>query len=261
MKKIIAMLCWVIVTITGLTLLFMSEPIDAAIHKEMIEYKDGDVILEGYLAYDDSIEGRRPGVLVVHEWTGIGDYVKKRVEQRAEEGYIAFAADIYGKGIRPGNKEDAAKEAQIYRADRKLMRSGAQAGLKQLKTHPLTDTARIAGIGYCFGGGVVCDPRYINFGVLRVFNDDTLSPGAVWPLHPHRDIKVVTYCASGEFRHADERGKGGILKKGWVAIAKLHGAKGFFVARDGFEYQFLILMTCIALVLTGSGKFSLFNKF
>ncbi len=60
------------------------------------------------------------------------------------------------------------------------------------------------------------DPEYTHFGTLRVFNDDTLSPGAVWPLHPHRDNEVVTYCAGGEFRHEDERGKGGILKKGWV---------------------------------------------
>jgi redox-sensitive bicupin YhaK (pirin superfamily) len=60
------------------------------------------------------------------------------------------------------------------------------------------------------------DPEYMNFGPLRVFNDDTLSPGAVWPLHPHHEIEVVTYCADGEFRHADEHGEGGILKKGWV---------------------------------------------
>jgi hypothetical protein len=60
------------------------------------------------------------------------------------------------------------------------------------------------------------DPEYTQFGTLRVFNDDTLSPGAVWPLHPHSEIEVVTYCAGGEFRHADENGKGGILKKGWV---------------------------------------------
>jgi redox-sensitive bicupin YhaK (pirin superfamily) len=60
------------------------------------------------------------------------------------------------------------------------------------------------------------DPQYMNFGPLRVFNDDTLSPGAVWPLHPHREIEVVTYCADGEFRHADEHGAGGVLKKGWV---------------------------------------------
>jgi redox-sensitive bicupin YhaK (pirin superfamily) len=60
------------------------------------------------------------------------------------------------------------------------------------------------------------DPEHVRFGSLRVFNDDTLSPGAVWPLHPHENIEVVTYCASGEFRHADQRGKGGVLKKGWV---------------------------------------------
>jgi redox-sensitive bicupin YhaK (pirin superfamily) len=60
------------------------------------------------------------------------------------------------------------------------------------------------------------DPEHMNFGTLRVFNDDTLSPGAVWPLHSHREIEVVTYCVAGEFRHADQRGKGGILRKGWV---------------------------------------------
>ena len=60
------------------------------------------------------------------------------------------------------------------------------------------------------------DPRWMRFGTLRVFNDDTLTPGAVWPLHPHREIEVVTYCASGEFRHADENGEGGVLKEGWV---------------------------------------------
>ncbi len=60
------------------------------------------------------------------------------------------------------------------------------------------------------------DPQHMHFGPLRVFNDDTLSPGSVWPLHPHSEIEVVTYCADGEFRHADENGKGGILRKGWV---------------------------------------------
>jgi redox-sensitive bicupin YhaK (pirin superfamily) len=67
-----------------------------------------------------------------------------------------------------------------------------------------------------FSFGDYYDPRYLHFGTLRVFNDDTLSPGAVWPLHPHRDNEVVTYCAAGEFRHADEHGKGGVLRKGWV---------------------------------------------
>jgi quercetin 2,3-dioxygenase len=67
---------------------------------------------------------------------------------------------------------------------------------------------------FAFGG--YYDPRFEDFGTLRVFNDDTLTPGAVWPLHPHRDNEVVTYVAGGEFRHADEHGKGGILQQGWV---------------------------------------------
>jgi redox-sensitive bicupin YhaK (pirin superfamily) len=67
---------------------------------------------------------------------------------------------------------------------------------------------------FSFGG--YYDPAFTHFGTLRVFNDDTLSPGAIWPLHPHRDNEVVTYCAEGEFRHADDRGLGGVLKKGWV---------------------------------------------
>ena len=67
-----------------------------------------------------------------------------------------------------------------------------------------------------FAFGDYYDPQFADFGTLRVFNDDTLTPGAVWPLHPHRNNEVVTYVASGEFRHADERGIGGVLKKGWV---------------------------------------------
>lgn len=70
------------------------------------------------------------------------------------------------------------------------------------------------------------DPEFVQFGTLRVFNDDTLSPGAVWPLHPHREIEVVTYCAQGEFRHADEHGDGGVLQKGWVQHTTV--GKGMF---------------------------------
>lgn len=67
-----------------------------------------------------------------------------------------------------------------------------------------------------FSFGSYSDPKHNGFGPLRVFNDDTLSPGAIWPLHPHREIEVVTYCAEGLFKHADSRGEGGILRPGWV---------------------------------------------
>lgn len=129
----------------------------AAIKTQVVEYRHGNAVLEGYLAYDDAIQAKRPGVIVVHEWTGIGDYVKQRTEQLAKLGYVAFAADIYGKGIRPKNPKDAGAQAAIYRGDRQLMRDRAKAGLAVLQKHPLTDARRIAAIGYCFGGSTVLE--------------------------------------------------------------------------------------------------------
>jgi dienelactone hydrolase len=128
-----------------------------AMKTQVVEYKDGDVICEGYLAYDDAITGARPGILVVHEWTGVGPYVKMRVEKLAQMGYVAFAADIYGKGIRPKNTDEAAAQATIYRKDRQLMRRRVQAGLQVLADNKIVDRKRIAAIGYCFGGGTVLE--------------------------------------------------------------------------------------------------------
>src|SRR6266700_7244695 len=79
----------------------------AAIHTETVEYKQGDTTLEGYLAYDDSISSKRPGVLVVHQWLGLTGYEKHRAEQLAQLGYVAFCADIYGKGIHPKGTDEA----------------------------------------------------------------------------------------------------------------------------------------------------------
>src|SRR4051812_41828235 len=101
----------------------------AALNTRAIEYKQGDQVLEGYLAYDDSLTGKRPGVLVVHEWMGIGSHVKKKADELAKLGYVALAADIYGKGIRPVTVKEAGEMAGKYKADRKLLRARAQAGL------------------------------------------------------------------------------------------------------------------------------------
>jgi dienelactone hydrolase len=129
----------------------------AEIKTQTVEYKDGDTVLEGYLAYDDAVKGKMPAVLIVHEWTGIGTYVKKRAEQIAGLGYVGFAIDIYGKGVRPADTNEAAKQAGIYRADRQLMRRRSAAGLEQVKKFPFVDQKRIAAIGYCFGGGTALE--------------------------------------------------------------------------------------------------------
>jgi dienelactone hydrolase len=127
---------------------------DGAVRTETIDYSDGETALQGFLAYDDAKAGTRPGVLVVHDWTGVGPYAKGRAEMLASQGYVAFALDMYGTGVRPTTQEECAKQAGIYRADRGLMRARAAAGLAQLRKLEIVDPKRIAVIGYCFGGGV-----------------------------------------------------------------------------------------------------------
>jgi dienelactone hydrolase len=130
---------------------------NAAVKAKVVNYKQGDTALEGYLAWDDALQGRRPGVLVVHEWTGLGDYARTRARKLAEMGYVAFAADIYGTGIRPKTPPEAAAQSGIYKTDRPLMRVRAQAGLDVLRHDPMCDPQRIAAIGYCFGGTCVLE--------------------------------------------------------------------------------------------------------
>jgi len=138
--------------LVALSLLCVGWSASAAIQAKAVEYKDGDTVLEGWHAYDDAIKGKRPAVLVVHQWKGLSDYEKKRAEMLAKLGYNVFCVDIYGKGIRPSTPKDAGAMAGKYKNDRTLYRQRLMAGLAILKGDKLTDTANIGSIGYCFGG-------------------------------------------------------------------------------------------------------------
>lgn len=140
-----------------LILFFLSIPAHAELQKKNIEYKDGDTTLEGYFVYDDAIQGKRPAVLVVHDWMGFGSYGNGRAEQLAQLGYAALAVDIYGKGVRPQNADEASKEAGYYKEHRDILRRRAQAGLDALKSEDVVDPERLAAIGYCFGGTTVLE--------------------------------------------------------------------------------------------------------
>jgi dienelactone hydrolase len=139
-------------TLAAVIALSLATPGWAAIHTETVSYKCGDTDCEGFLAYDDAQTGRRPGVLVVHEWLGLNDYAKKRAEMLAELGYVAFACDMYGKGVRGKGPEDGPKLSAPLKENRMLMRARATAGLEQLRANPKVDPAKVAAIGYCFGG-------------------------------------------------------------------------------------------------------------
>ena len=138
-------------------LLPLLTPAFAEIKTASVTYKDGDTELEGFVAYDDVKTGLRPGVLVIHDWTGVQDYAKMRTKQLAELGYVAFAADIYGKGVRPTDPKDCATEAGKYKGDLPLLRKRVALGLEQLKLQPNTDPKKLAAIGYCFGGTTVLE--------------------------------------------------------------------------------------------------------
>ena len=140
-----------------LATLFFSINAEASVKTKYVEYRQGATILEGYLAWDDANSAKRPGVLIVHEWTGINDHMKQRAEMLAKLGYVAFAADIYGKGIRPVAQQEAAKTAGIYKDNRPLLRARVRAGLEELKKQKFVDPQRIAAIGYCFGGTTVLE--------------------------------------------------------------------------------------------------------
>ncbi len=123
----------------------------AALVEKSVEYELDGVTLEGFHVHDGAVAGKRPAVLVIHQWTGLTDYEKQRSRMLAELGYNVLAVDVYGKGIRPVPPA-AGQEAGKYKGNRELFRGRLLAGLEVLKADERTDPAKIAAIGYCFGG-------------------------------------------------------------------------------------------------------------
>jgi dienelactone hydrolase len=125
------------------------------IQERSVEYRAQDVIMKGYLAYDQNIKGKRPGVLVVHEWWGLNDYARRRARMLAELGYIALAVDMYGEGTVAMHPSDAGRFSSELMKNFDVAKARFMAAMDFLKEQPTVDPGRIAAIGYCFGGGVV----------------------------------------------------------------------------------------------------------
>ena len=136
---------------------FLSSSTFAAVQTKSIEYKAGDTTLKGVLAWDDAVSGKRPGVIVVHEWWGNNDYPRRRAQQLAELGYVGFAVDMYGDGKTTADAKQAAQWSDAVIQDRDALKARARAALETLQAQPLVDPQRVAAIGYCFGGLVVLE--------------------------------------------------------------------------------------------------------
>jgi len=130
-------------------------PLQAKVVDKEVIYRAAKTSLKGYVAYDDSFRGRRPAVLVVHEWWGHNDYARKRARMLAKLGYVAFSLDMYGDGKLAAHPKDAGRFSGAIKNDMPLARARFQAALTQLHKHPLVDKQKTAAIGYCFGGGIV----------------------------------------------------------------------------------------------------------
>ena len=126
-----------------------------ALKEETISYAVDSVTMNGYVAFDGSTDKKRPIILIIHEWWGLNDYVKKRARQLAEMGYLAFAIDMYGNGQQADNPEAAGKLALPFYKDPGIAKTRFDAALAKIKTYPAADTNNIAAIGYCFGGAQV----------------------------------------------------------------------------------------------------------
>lgn len=163
-------------------LLLATLNVSAKVVSRTVDYADAQgTRLEGYVTYDDATVGRRPGVIVVHDWRGLTDYTKKRACMLAELGYVAFAADIYGIGVHPTTVPEFSKAIAPYKADRNLYRLRVHAAYDALFGQPEVDTSRIAAIGYCFGGT----------GVIEMVRDGLPLRGAV-SFHGGLDARPVT---------------------------------------------------------------------
>jgi len=130
-------------------------PAAAKVVATTVDYAAQGVTLKGYYAYDDATAGKRPGVLVVHEWWGLDDYARKRARMLAELGYAALAVDMYGDGKVATHPDDAGKFASETTKNFDVAKARFQAAQDILSRQPQVDGARIGAIGYCFGGGVV----------------------------------------------------------------------------------------------------------
>lgn len=161
---------------------------------EVVEYSTDSTNMSGYIAYDSGIEGKVPGVIVVHEWWGHNDYVRQRADMLAELGYVAFALDMYGEGKTASHPEDAGKFSGMVMSNLPEAKARFESAIAALKSNPKVDTTKIAAIGYCFGGSVALSMANAGYDLDAVA---AFHSGVQLPIPPSEDIKARVLVANG----------------------------------------------------------------
>src|SRR4029077_12723591 len=139
-------------TLAAVAMVLLAGAAQAAMKTQWVDYKQGNTPLSGFLIYDDAVQGRRPGVLMIHDRSGFSAGTLADAEMIAKLGYLVFAEDIFGKGVVPKTVPEMTELITIYDKDRPLMRARALAGFDVLKAQPMVDPTKLASVGYCFGG-------------------------------------------------------------------------------------------------------------
>ncbi|PPD35727.1 MAG: carboxymethylenebutenolidase [Methylomonas sp.] len=162
-----------------------------AIVSNTVDYLDDGDVLEGFFAYDDALSGVRPVVLIHHAWGGRDEFVAEKAKALAALGYLAFAADMYGKGIRGSSPEQNAKLMQPFMLDRAKLQQRMQSALATVKLLPWADNARVAAMGFCFGGLCVLDLARTGAAIRGVVSFHGLLMPADNIPHPEIKAKVL----------------------------------------------------------------------
>ena len=157
---------------------------------EEVSYQADSITMKGYLAYDQSIEGKRPAILVVHEWWGHNDYARKRADMLAEMGYIAFAVDMYGDGKNTNHPADAGKFMAEATKDIAGAKARFEKALEIIKAHPMANKEQTGAIGYCFGGGVILNMARMGVDLDGIVSFHGSLPPAV-PAKEEIDTRIL----------------------------------------------------------------------
>jgi dienelactone hydrolase len=176
---------FLVLTLIVPAMMIVAGPARAKIITKDIDYSAGDTPLHGVLAYDDQQTGKQPGIIIIHEWWGNDDYPKTRAQDLAKLGYVAFAADMFGKGKVTDDPKQAGEWAGQIKNNPELAKQRFEAGLEQLKSQPNVDPDKIGAIGYCFGGAVVLNAARMNEplkGVVTFHGDLTTTTPAQQPI-------------------------------------------------------------------------------